>query len=84
MIVGPSVTLRPEVPVGGPFEPKKSDSPRLEDVERQHIRAVLDRTRWRIRGPHGAASALGLKPTTLEARMAKLGITRAEASSSGS
>ena len=31
---------------------------------------------WRIRGTGGAADVLGLKPTTLEARMAKLGIHR--------
>jgi transcriptional regulator with GAF, ATPase, and Fis domain len=37
---------------------------------------VLHRTGWRIRGRNGAAELLGLKPTTLEARMARLGITR--------
>jgi transcriptional regulator with GAF, ATPase, and Fis domain len=49
---------------------------RLLDVERQHIQSVLELTRWRIRGPHGAAARLGLKPTTLETRMAKLGLRR--------
>ena len=48
----------------------------LEDVERQHIRAVLEGTRWRIRGEAGAAERLGLKPTTLETRMASLGLKR--------
>jgi transcriptional regulator with GAF, ATPase, and Fis domain len=48
----------------------------LEDVERQHIVAVLEETGWRISGPHGAAGILGLKRTTLEARMKKLGINR--------
>jgi len=48
----------------------------LEDVERQHIAAVLEETRWRISGERGAAKILGLKRTTLEARMKKLGITR--------
>ena len=33
-------------------------------------------TGWRIRGKNGAAEILGLKPTTLESRMAKLGIRR--------
>jgi formate hydrogenlyase transcriptional activator len=51
-------------------------SPRLVDVEKEHIRAVLDGCGWRIRGADGAASALGLKPTTLETRMAKLGLKR--------
>jgi PAS domain S-box-containing protein len=51
-------------------------SAKLVDVERQHIRAVLDRSGWRIRGTGGAAERLGLKPTTLETRMAKLGLKR--------
>ena len=49
---------------------------RLADVEKEHIRGVLDSTRWRIRGIGGAADQLGLKPTTLETRMAKLGLQR--------
>ena len=48
----------------------------LEDVERDHIIAVLEQRGWRVSGPKGAASLLGLKPTTLEARMKKLGIQR--------
>ena len=49
---------------------------RLEDVERDHIRAIVESTGWRISGVGGAAEVLGLKPTTLEARMKKLGIQR--------
>ena len=48
----------------------------LEDVERSHIVRVLEQTRWRVRGPNGAATLLGLPPTTLETRMAKLDIRR--------
>jgi transcriptional regulator with GAF, ATPase, and Fis domain len=48
----------------------------LAAVERRHIRSVLARTGWRVSGRHGAAAILGLKPTTLESRMAKLGIQR--------
>ena len=48
----------------------------LEDVERQHIRDVLARTHWRIRGKGGAAKILGLEPTTLYSRMKKLGLSR--------
>jgi transcriptional regulator with GAF, ATPase, and Fis domain len=51
-------------------------STRLSDVEREHIRSVVESAGWRIRGAGGAADRLGLKPTTLETRMAKLGITR--------
>jgi PAS domain S-box-containing protein len=45
-------------------------------VESEHIRVVLDRTNWRIRGTAGAADLLRLKPTTLESRMTRLGIRR--------
>ena len=51
-------------------------STRLSDVERDHIRCVLETTGWRIRGAGGAADRLGLRPTTLETRMAKLGLKR--------
>jgi formate hydrogenlyase transcriptional activator len=49
---------------------------RLEDVERRHIQAVLEKTGWRVSGERGAAKILGLKRTTLDARMKKLGIAR--------
>ena len=48
----------------------------LEEVERQHILAVLEETGWRVSGEKGAAKVLGLKRTTLEAKMQKLGIVR--------
>src|SRR5215467_10996844 len=48
----------------------------LEDVERSHIISVLTQTAWRVSGEKGAAKILGLNPTTLEARMKKLGINR--------
>jgi len=52
----------------------------LVELEVEHIRAVLKSTSWRVRGAGGAAERLGLKPTTLESRMARLGIARAKAS----
>jgi len=48
----------------------------LEEVERDHIVAVLEETGWRVSGERGAAKILGLKRTTLEARMKKLGVLR--------
>ena len=51
-------------------------SPKLADVEKEHIRTVLEGTGWRIRGAGGAAERLGLPPTTLETRLAKLGLRR--------
>jgi formate hydrogenlyase transcriptional activator len=49
---------------------------KMEDVEKDHIIAVLKQTNWRVSGEKGAAKILGLNPTTLEARMKKLGIVR--------
>ena len=46
----------------------------FEDVDRGHIVETLEQTRWRVSGERGAAKILGLKRTTLEARMKKLGI----------
>ena len=48
----------------------------LDEAQRQHILNVLRQTRWRIAGPKGAAAILGMKRTTLQARMRKLGISR--------
>lgn len=49
---------------------------KMEEIERQHILDTLGKTNWKIRGEDGAAKILGLNPTTLEARMKKLGIAR--------
>jgi formate hydrogenlyase transcriptional activator len=48
----------------------------LAEIERAHILAVLEKTGGRIRGEQGAAEILNIKPTTLEARMKKLGIRK--------
>jgi formate hydrogenlyase transcriptional activator len=46
----------------------------LADSERDAIVRALEGARWRIKGPTGAATALGLRPSTLYSRMKKLGI----------
>lgn len=50
----------------------------LKELEREHILNALALTKWRVSGKHGAAKLLDIKPTTLEARMKKLGIKRYE------
>ena len=60
---------RPAVP-GAPLT--------LEEAETRHIIAVLQEVNWVIGGPKGAAEKLGLKRTTLIAKMRRLGITRPE------
>jgi formate hydrogenlyase transcriptional activator len=48
----------------------------LEDAEREHIRKILEQTKWVVAGPKGAAARLGIKRSTLYFRMQKLGISR--------
>src|SRR5262249_32041638 len=48
----------------------------LETAEREHILRALEETNWVIGGPSGAAARLGMKRTTLQSRMQKLGLAR--------
>jgi PAS domain S-box-containing protein len=69
---GPRLTIALPTASAGPGR----RSLKLADVEKEHIRTILESTGWRIRGAGGAADRLGLRPTTLETRMAKLGLKR--------
>ncbi len=71
---GPTLGIRPPRPAGHAAGAYRGLT--LDDVQRRHILTVLKQTRWRVRGDAGAAQILGLKPTTLESRMQKLGIRR--------
>jgi transcriptional regulator with GAF, ATPase, and Fis domain len=76
MILCRGSTLTLDIPSGAaepiPTEPLKT----LAETERDYINRVLKHTGWRVSGERGAAKILGLKPTTLESRMKKLGIRR--------
>lgn len=48
----------------------------LDAIQREHIERVLIATDGKIYGPGGAAEILGLKPSTLQSRMAKMGLSR--------
>ena len=74
MIITKGPTLNVQLP--GIREQREAQSTLLEDVERKHTIKILKQTGWRVRGKQGAAELLGLKPTTLDARMKKLGIVR--------
>ena len=78
IILADSSTLR--LPAGPITMGTRDPSLTFEEAQgshaRAHIQSVLERAGWRIRGAGGAAERLGLKPTTLEARMKKLGIRR--------
>jgi transcriptional regulator with GAF, ATPase, and Fis domain len=80
IILSPDTTLR--LPEG--WMPPRGLAPSaglvtLVDVERRHIRSILDMVLWRIEGKGGAARVLGMHPSTLRSRMVKLGITRSGA-----
>lgn len=66
----------PEISKGQNRTTTVSKSLKLFDIETQHIKTVLQKTSWKVSGTNGAAELLGLKPSTLEAKMKKLGIIR--------
>lgn len=80
VILSPGPVLRVPLAELNPVGDETAGSSTLEDTEREHIIRVLRETRGVIGGPHGAAARLGLKRTTLNSKMRKLGITREEIS----
>jgi transcriptional regulator with GAF, ATPase, and Fis domain len=74
MIVSSGKTLDVRVPRMSSSEILANLS--LEDTERRHILDVLQKSNWRLAGRGGAAEILGLKRTTLQSKMKKLGIKR--------
>jgi transcriptional regulator with GAF, ATPase, and Fis domain len=74
MILSKGETLAVHVPKLGSSEAGATRN--LEDMERRHIMAVLEKVSWRVAGKGGAAEALGLKRSTLISKMKKLGIGR--------
>jgi len=55
---------------------EESEIPTLDVVEREHIKQVLKVSGGQVSGEKGAARLLGIKPTTLESRMIKFGISK--------
>jgi formate hydrogenlyase transcriptional activator len=74
MIVSSGKTLDVCVPQKASTETPANLS--LEDAERRHILGVLQKSGWRLTGQGGAAKILGLKRTTLQSKMKKLGLNR--------
>jgi formate hydrogenlyase transcriptional activator len=68
----PAVPAANGQPVAGP--PAGNIRAALEESERQQILAALEKANWIVAGPEGAAALLGLKRSTLQSRMQKLGI----------
>jgi DNA-binding NtrC family response regulator len=57
-------------------EPRILTEPEIRRLERENIFAVLQKTGWKIKGANGAAELLGVKSTTLVARIKKMGLKR--------
>jgi formate hydrogenlyase transcriptional activator len=77
VIVSPGPVLR--VPVSElkhPSEPL-GENLTLRAAERDHILRALEATNWVLAGPRGAAARLGMKRTTLQSKMRKLGVAKA-------
>jgi transcriptional regulator with GAF, ATPase, and Fis domain len=74
MILSKGKSLDVHVPKRASSETE--DTGNLQEMERMHLITVLEKTGWRISGQGGAAEVLGLKRTTLQAKMKKLGIKR--------
>ena len=71
---GPGLQLAENLNI--PSNPASSMGGTVKEMERRHIHKILSETGWRIEGKDGAARILGLHPSTLRARMHKLGIVR--------
>jgi transcriptional regulator with GAF, ATPase, and Fis domain len=74
--VGGRLPAHPLVSGALPHTAEAADLLPLEEVERRHVRAVLERCGGRIYGKCGAAEVLGLKPSTLQSLMQRLGVER--------
>ena len=77
VIVSPGPVLRvPLTEMKLPSEPMAGDNLTLRAAEREHILRALEATNWVLAGPGGAAARLGMKRTTLQSKMRKLGVLR--------
>ena len=76
VITSPEGRLQIEIPKDKEREARKRAGGTMADMERAYILEVLNETHWRVNGPYGAASILGLNPSTLRFRMKSLGIER--------
>jgi formate hydrogenlyase transcriptional activator len=77
---GPALHIRRGdlMPGAAPAEVPAGEAVTLADAEQAHILRVLRESHWVVRGPNGAAARLGMKRSTLQWKMHKLGITRPE------
>jgi len=80
VILSPGPVLRvPHTEIKPPSEPA-GDNLTLRAAERDHILRALEATNWVLAGPRGAAARLGMKRTTLQSKMRKLGVVKSRRS----
>jgi DNA-binding NtrC family response regulator len=70
------VPSRPAAPAKSDAEPEFLTEAELQRRERNNLMTVLEKAHWRIKGENGAAELLGVKATTLKARIKKMGLKR--------
>jgi len=70
------VPSRSAAPAKSDAEPEFLTEAELQRRERNNLLTVLEKTHWKIKGENGAAELLGVKVTTLKARMKKMGLRR--------
>ena len=74
---GPTLEVPLDDLIPSPIAAPRADGmPSLTGVARSHILGVLEEANWMIAGPRGAAVRLGIKRTTLQSMMKRLGIER--------
>jgi PAS domain S-box-containing protein len=73
---GPVLRIADQLEPLATSESPSAKAKTLAEVERDYIVRVLEEVYWKIEGPGGAAEILGLNPSTLRTRMAKLRIRR--------
>jgi formate hydrogenlyase transcriptional activator len=78
VIVSPGPVLRVPLAELKPPSETGADSLTLRAAEREHILKALEATNWVLAGPRGAAERLGMKRTTLQSRMRKLGVFKGQ------
>jgi formate hydrogenlyase transcriptional activator len=74
----PLADLKTRTPTRAPAAPSIATPVTLADAEREHIIAILRETDWMVGGARGAAARLGMKRSTLQWKMKKLGIEKPE------
>jgi len=65
-----------DISLGGGVSARDEKLQTPEEYERWYLKRALEASSWVLKGPHGAAAALGMPPSTLQNRLKRLGIQR--------